>query len=173
MNRRSRHRLSEGPREAGAHHNNGARGYECVCAARKGRSARRRRTLPIGFPRRSSSLSCTIAICLCSCPFNSIWVSYLVFHSLPGSCRRQTFARWLNAAECSYKQPPPHPHPQGYFARYTLLYRQCADGHAKTCYYLLRRHCAVGPEAPAWCSSGQRPTPPAFPCDRSYIRPPP
>ena len=100
MNRRSRHRLSEGPREAGPHHNNGARGYECVCAARKGRSARRRLTLPIGFPRRSSSLSCTIAICLCSCPFNSIWVSYLVFHSLPGSCR-QTFARWLNAAECS------------------------------------------------------------------------
>lgn len=40
--------------------------------------------LPTGFPRRSSSRSWMSEICLSNCPFNSVWASYLVFHSFPG-----------------------------------------------------------------------------------------
>lgn len=42
----------------------------------------------MGFPCRSSSLSWMSDICLSSCPFSSICVSYLVFHSFPGTQNR-------------------------------------------------------------------------------------
>lgn len=42
---------------------------------------------PMGFPRRSPSLSLMSEICLSNCPFSSTCVSYRVFHSLPGMCK--------------------------------------------------------------------------------------
>lgn len=41
--------------------------------------------VPMGLPRRSSSRSWISEICLSSCPFSSVCVSYRVFHSLPGT----------------------------------------------------------------------------------------
>lgn len=115
--------------------------------------------VPMGFPRRLSSLSCTTPMCLSSWLLSSSWVSYLVLHSFPvqtealslGSTvypnSQFSHSNWFQISRklhpfCAQFLPFPHTHPPISRVQFT---------------HLLRPHCSLAPPNQPWCVSGHKP----------------